>query len=68
MVTHDLLGAADVADRIGFIAGGRLVHETVGAGGRERFDVRALHPAVCRWRRAAPPEPRSAAWPSKNGA
>ena len=42
MVTHDLLGAADVADRIGFIAGGRLV-ESVAAGGDERFDVRALH-------------------------
>jgi len=42
MVTHDLLGAADVADRIGFIAGGRLV-EAVAAEGDERFDVRALH-------------------------
>jgi ABC-2 type transport system ATP-binding protein len=42
MVTHDLLGAADVADRIGFIAGGRLV-ESVAAAGSERFDVRALH-------------------------
>ena len=42
MVTHDLLGAADVADRIGFIAGGRLVEE-VAASGEERFDVRALH-------------------------
>ncbi|MCB4786233.1 ABC transporter ATP-binding protein [Delftia sp. Lp-1] len=42
MVTHDLLGAADVADRMGFIAGGRLVEE-VAASGEERFDVRALH-------------------------
>lgn len=42
MVTHDLLGAADVADRIGFIAGGRLL-ESVAADGSERFDVRALH-------------------------
>lgn len=48
MVTHDLLGAADVADRMGFIDAGRLVEE-VAAGsnddGREgdRFDVRALH-------------------------
>ena len=42
MVTHDLLGASDVADRIGFIAGGRLVEE-VAASGEERFDVRALH-------------------------
>ncbi|MGF7149744.1 ABC-2 type transport system ATP-binding protein [Sphingomonas zeicaulis] len=41
MVTHDLLSAADVADRIGFIDGGRIVDEVVpGAGG---FDLRALH-------------------------
>lgn len=49
MVTHDLLGAADVADRIGFMHGGRLVEE-VAASGAERFDVRALH------RRFAAPE------------
>jgi len=42
MVTHDLLGAADVADRIGFIEAGRLIEE-VAATGEERFDVRALH-------------------------
>lgn len=42
MVTHDLLSAADVADRIGFIDGGRLMEE-VAASGSERFDVRALH-------------------------
>lgn len=42
MVTHDLLGAADVADRMGFIAGGRLIEE-VAASGEGRFDVRALH-------------------------
>ncbi|WPH23606.1 ABC transporter ATP-binding protein [Variovorax paradoxus] len=42
MVTHDLLGAADVADRIGFIEAGRLIEE-VAAAGAERFDVRALH-------------------------
>lgn len=42
MVTHDLLGAADVADRIGFLRGGRLIEE-VAATGAERFDVRALH-------------------------
>ncbi|WKB55745.1 ABC transporter ATP-binding protein [Eleftheria terrae] len=41
MVTHDLLSAADVADRIGFIQGGRLVEE-VRAAGDERFDVRSL--------------------------
>ena len=42
MVTHDLLSAADVADSIGFIEGGRLIEE-VAAVGTERFDVRALH-------------------------
>ncbi|MGJ7493178.1 ABC transporter ATP-binding protein [Variovorax sp. ZT4R33] len=52
MVTHDLLGAAEIADRIGFIDGGRLVDE-VAASGAERFDVRALH------RRYAAPEAAS---------
>lgn len=42
MVTHDLLSAADVADRIGFLAGGRLLEE-VAADGEDRFNVRALH-------------------------
>jgi len=42
MVTHDLLSAADVADRIGFLEAGRLVDE-VAASGSERFDLRALH-------------------------
>jgi ABC-2 type transport system ATP-binding protein len=42
MVTHDLLSAADVADRIGFLEAGRL-REEVAATGDERFDVRALH-------------------------
>jgi len=40
MVTHDLLGAADCADRIGFLAGGRIVEEVVPAEG---MDVLALH-------------------------
>jgi len=42
MVTHDLLSAADVADRIGFLDAGRLIEE-VAAQGEERFDVRSLH-------------------------
>jgi ABC-2 type transport system ATP-binding protein len=42
MVTHDLLSAADIADRIGFLEAGRIVEE-VEASGPERFDVRALH-------------------------
>ena len=40
MVTHDLLGAADCADRIGFLAGGRIVEEVRPAEG---IDVMALH-------------------------
>ena len=42
MVTHDLLSAADVADRIGFLERGRIV-DAVAAAGDARFDVRALH-------------------------
>lgn len=42
MVTHDLLSAADVADRIGFLDAGRIIDE-VTASGSQRFDVRALH-------------------------
>jgi len=42
MVTHDLLGAAEVADRIGFLERGHIGHEFV-AEGAERFDVRDLY-------------------------
>jgi ABC-2 type transport system ATP-binding protein len=42
MVTHDLLSAADVADRIAFLESGRVTDD-VAASGTERFDVRALH-------------------------
>jgi ABC-2 type transport system ATP-binding protein len=42
MVTHDLLSAADIADRIGFLDAGRIVDEAR-AQGSERFDVRDLH-------------------------
>ncbi len=47
MVTHDLLSAADVADRIGFLENGRIVEE-VAAEGPARFDVRALHDRFAR--------------------
>lgn len=42
MVTHDLLGAADCADPIGFLANGRIIEEVV-ASGAERFDISGLH-------------------------
>jgi ABC-2 type transport system ATP-binding protein len=42
VVTHDLLSAADIADRIAFLEAGRVAHE-VSADGPDRFDVRALH-------------------------
>lgn len=40
MVTHDLLDAADCADRIGFLDAGRIVEEVSRAQG---YDVMALH-------------------------
>jgi ABC-2 type transport system ATP-binding protein len=42
MTTHDLLAAAEIADRVGFLRGGVLTEE-VGERGETRFDVRALH-------------------------
>ena len=52
MVTHDLLGAAEVADRIGFIDRGRIAHE-VSAHGAQRFDVQQLFQRYADARRAA---------------
>ncbi len=46
MVTHDLLGAVDVADRIGFLENGRIAEE-IGAG-ESGFDVRTLHARFAR--------------------
>jgi ABC-2 type transport system ATP-binding protein len=43
MVTHDLLGAADTADRIGLIADGRIAHEWRAQASAPRFDLNALH-------------------------
>jgi ABC-2 type transport system ATP-binding protein len=43
MVSHDLLGAADLADRIGLLAGGRIAVEWTAAPGAPRFDVGDLH-------------------------
>lgn len=39
MVTHDLMGAVEVADRIGVLEHGRIVHES----NRADFDLAALH-------------------------
>lgn len=52
MVTHDLLGAAEVADRIGFLDAGRIVQE-LAADGPGRFDVQALYARYAGARRAA---------------
>ncbi len=43
MVTHDLFGAAEVAGRIGLLAGGRLAREWQAAASGPRFDLNALH-------------------------
>lgn len=43
MVTHDLFGAADTADRIGVLRDGRLAQEWMAAAQGARFDVQALH-------------------------
>lgn len=43
MVTHDLLSAVDVADRIGFLADGRIEEELVAGAGPNRFDLNSLH-------------------------
>ncbi len=42
MVTHDLLSAVDIADRIAFLEHGQVAY-AVTACGPDRFDVRALH-------------------------
>lgn len=50
MVTHDLLGAADTADRIGLIAGGRIASEWTAQAQQPRFDLNALHDGFARVR------------------
>lgn len=47
-VTHDLLSAAEVADRIGFLANGKIAEE-FSAAGPERFDVRELYRHYSKW-------------------
>jgi ABC-2 type transport system ATP-binding protein len=43
MVSHDLLGVADLADRIGLLADGRIAAEWAAAPAAPRFDVAGLH-------------------------
>ncbi len=45
MVTHDLLGAVDVADTIGLIIDGKLASEWQAQGANPRFDLQALYGA-----------------------
>lgn len=42
MVTHDLVSAVDIADRIGFLSEGRIAQEWQ-AQGEQRFDLNLLH-------------------------
>jgi ABC-2 type transport system ATP-binding protein len=45
MVTHDLFGAAAVADRIGLLDKGRIRQEWRAGTSSERFNVQELHSA-----------------------
>jgi ABC-2 type transport system ATP-binding protein len=45
MVTHDLLGAVDVADTIGLIIDGKLASEWQAQSANPRFDLQALYGA-----------------------
>jgi ABC-2 type transport system ATP-binding protein len=46
MVTHDLLGACDVADTIGLMVGGKLAAQWQASDAIPRFDLSALHSAL----------------------
>ncbi len=48
MVSHDLLGCADTADRIGVLSGGRISQEWRAASAGPRYDVAALAPRLQR--------------------
>lgn len=43
MVTHDLVSAVDIADRIGFLTAGTIEEEQRAGEGAHRFDLNALH-------------------------
>jgi ABC-2 type transport system ATP-binding protein len=43
MVTHDLVSAVDIADRIGFLSEGKIEEEQTANAAGPRFDLNALH-------------------------
>lgn len=43
MVTHDIVSAVDIADRIGFLGQGRIEEERAASATGPRFDLNALH-------------------------
>lgn len=45
MVTHDIVSAVDIADRIGFLGQGRIEEERAASTTGPRFDLNALHDA-----------------------
>ena len=53
MVTHDLVSAVDIADRIGFLIAGRIEEESEAQAGSTRFDLNALHDRYTHAGRAA---------------
>ncbi len=53
MVTHDLLGAADTASRIGLIQAGRIAREWTASATEPRFDLNALHDGFAQSARGA---------------
>ncbi|GAB5352767.1 putative ABC transporter ATP-binding protein NosF [Qipengyuania sp. 483] len=48
MVTHDIVSAVDIADRIGFLGDGRIEEEREANSTGPRFDLNALHARYAR--------------------
>ena len=48
MVTHDIVSAVDIADRIGFLGHGRIEEEREASASGARFDLNALHDRYAR--------------------
>jgi ABC-2 type transport system ATP-binding protein len=49
MVTHDLLSASQIADRIGFISAGTIAEEIIANDQPQRFDILTLHQHYTKW-------------------